>query len=124
MKNVSVKEFIWYAACGIIIAFGLICMIFGIAGYHMAGTTNFVTDFEEKIKLPLRFWGIIFMAFGVILSIIVLLFNAKKADRELEKKLRREQRLAAQADTTIEVKNAVEFVEETPTQEKAETEAK
>jgi len=43
-----------------------------------------------------------------------LLFNAKKADREVEKKVRREQRLAAQASKTIEVKKAVEIVEEKP----------
>lgn len=114
MKKVTVKEFCWYAACGIIIVFGLICMIFGIVGYHMGGSAsmNFITNFEKKLPFGLRYWGIIFMAAGVLVGIIVLLVNAKKADREVEKKIRREQRLAAQSSQTIEVKQAVEVIEE------------
>lgn len=114
MKKVTVKEFIWYAAAGIVVVFGLICMVFGIIGYHMGGSPeqNFVTQFESKLPFGLRYWGIIFMAVGVIVAIIALLVNAKKADREVEKKIRREQRLAAQADQTIEVKQAVEVIEE------------
>lgn len=114
MKKISVKEFIWYAACGIITVFGLICMVFGIVGYHMKGSSsqNFIVAFEDKLPFPLRYWGIIFMAVGVIVAIVVMLVNAKKADREIEKKVRREQRLAAQASEAIEVKKAVEVVEE------------
>lgn len=118
MKKVSVKEFIWYAACGVVVALGLICMIFGIVGYHMAGQTNFILDFEAKLPFELRYWGIIFMAAGVLVALVVLLVNAKKADREFDKKVRREQRIAAQSNQTIEVKNAVEVVVEKP----AETE--
>ena len=55
MKKVSVKEFIWYAACGIIVVFGIICMVFGIIGYHMpGGANNFVKTFEAKIPLDLK----------------------------------------------------------------------
>ena len=116
MKKISTKEFIWYAACGLVIVFGLICMIFGIIGYHMGGETvnNFIKSFEAKLPISLRAFGIIFMAVGVVVGIIVLLFNAKKADREVEKKIRREQRIAAQSNMNIEVKKAVEVVEEKP----------
>lgn len=115
MKKVSTKEFIWYAACGIVIIFGIICMVFGIIGYHMPASNNFIKDFEAKLKvLDLRTWGIIFMAVGVVVAIIALVVNAKKADREVEKKLRREQRIAAQSAMNVEVKNAVEIVEEKP----------
>lgn len=115
MKKISTKEFIWYAACGLVAAFGLICMIFGIIGYYLPATNNFIRDFEKNLKvLDLRTWGIIFMAIGVIVALIVLLFNAKKADREIEKKTRREQRLAAQSNMNIEVKSAVEIVEDKP----------
>lgn len=119
MKKISTKEFIWYAGCGIVIIFGLICMIFGIVGYHMGGSleNNFVVQFESKLPFGLRYWGLIFMAIGVIAGVLVLLFNAKKADRDYEKKIRREQRLAAQNDNTIEVKNAVEVVTEKPAEE-------
>ena len=72
---------------------------------------NFIETFEGKIKIELRYLGLILIAAGVALSIGVLLFNAKKADREIEKKVRREQRIAAQNSKTIEVKNAVEVLE-------------
>lgn len=114
MKKVTSKEFAWYAVCGFIVFVGLISIIFGIIGYHMKGAAdfNFIVQFEEKIKFELRYLGLIFLAAGVVLFLIVLLVNAKKADREVEKKLRREQRIAAQNNKTIEVKKAVEIIEE------------
>ena len=113
MKKVTTKEFIWYLGCGLLIFLGLICVVFGIIGYHMSSASgaNFIEAFEAKIKIELRFLGLILIAAGVVLSIGVLLFNAKKADREVEKKIRREQRIAAQNSKTIEVKNAVEVLE-------------
>jgi len=122
MKKVTTKEFIWYLACGLIIFLGLISIIFGIIGYHMGGPSelNFVKAFETKLKFELRYLGLILLGVGVAASIIVLLFNAKKADREVEKKIRREQRLAAQNNKTIEVKKAVEVIEEAPKAEPVE----
>ena len=116
MKKVTNKEFAWYLGCGLLIVLGLIAIIFGIIGYHMTTATgmNFVQSFEEKIKIDLRYLGLIFIGAGVAALIGVLLYNAKKADREVEKKLRREQRLAAQSNKTIEVKQAVEVIEEAP----------
>ena len=113
MKKVTNKEFIWYLACGLLVFLGLVCVIFGIIGYHMSSPSgqNFIETFEGKIKIELRYLGLILIAAGVALSIGVLLFNAKKADREIEKKVRREQRIAAQNSKTIEVKNAVEVLE-------------
>ena len=113
MKKVTTKEFIWYLGCGLLIFLGLICIVFGIIGYHMSSASgaNFIETFEAKIKFELRYLGLILVAAGVVLSIGVLLFNAKKADREVEKKIRREQRIAAQNSKTIEVKNAVEVLE-------------
>lgn len=119
MKKISTKEFIWYAACGIVVVFGLICMVFGIVGYHMPTANNFIRDFEAKIPLDLRIWGIIFMAVGVLVAVVALVVNAKKADREIEKKVRREQRLAAQSNMDIEVKSAVQIIEEKPAEEPA-----
>ena len=121
MKKVTTKEFIWYAVCGLIVFLGLVCVIFGIIGYHMSSSSglNFIEAFEEKIHFELRFLGLILIGGGVALSIVVLLFNAKKADREVEKKVRREQRIAAQSSKTIEVKNAVEVIEEVPKAEPA-----
>lgn len=120
MKNVTTKEFIWYLACGLIIFLGLICIIFGIIGYHMSSSANFIEAFESKLKLDLRYIGLILVGGGVAILVVVLLFNAKKADREVEKKVRREQRIAAQSNKTIEVKNAVEVIEVQAEEPKAE----
>ena len=120
MKKISTKEFLWYAGCGLVVVFGIMCMVFGIVGYHLPSSNNFIKDFEAKIPLDLRIWGIIFMAAGVIVAIIALIVNAKKADREIEKKVRREQRLAAQNSMDIEVKSAVQIVEEKPVEKPAE----
>ena len=117
MKKVTTKEFIWYLVCGFIAFLGLVAIIFGIIGYHMPGELNFIEQFEEKINFQLRYIGLILLGVAVVMSIIVLLFNAKKADREVEKKVRREQRIAAQSSNTIEVKQAVQVVEEAPAPE-------
>ena len=119
MKKVTNKEFIWYLVAGLLAFIGVIAITFGIIGYHMKASAsyNFVQTFEEKIKFELRYIGLIFIAAGVVLAVIALLFNAKKADREIEKKIRREQRIAAQNSKTIEVKNAVEVIEEAPAEE-------
>ena len=116
MKKISVKEFIWYAACGLVATLGVICIVFGIIGDHMGvpESQNFIASFQDKINFELRYLGLIFIGGALIVFIIVLLFNAKRADREVEKKLRRELRVAAQANSSIEVKKAVEVVEEKP----------
>ena len=126
MKKVTNKEFLWYLGCGLLGFLGLVAIVFGIIGYHMSGPTgtNFIAEFEEKIKFELRYIGLILIAAGVVLAICVLLYNAKKADREVEKKIRREQRLAAQANSTIEVKKAVEIIEEKPVVEVKPAESK
>ena len=114
MKNISTKEFIWYAISGLIIVAGLIMIVFGIVGYNMQGSyeNNFIKIAEEGMPIGFRYLGLIFLAAGVLLGVCALLFNAKRADRDIEKKIRREQRLAAQSVQDIEVKKAVEIVEE------------
>ena len=121
MKKVTTKECIWYSICGLIVFLGLVAVVFGIIGYHMASPSghNFIEAFETKIHFELRYLGLILIGAGVALSIVVLLFNAKKADREVEKKIRREQRIAAQSNSSIEVKTAVEVIEEAPKAEPA-----
>lgn len=121
MNKVSTKEFIWYAICGLIATLGIICIVFGIVGDHMGvpSAENFVAVFEEKIHFELRYIGLIAVGVAVVVFIICLLINAKKADREVEKKLRRELRVAAQSNASIEVKKAVEVIEEKQAEEEA-----
>ena len=118
--KVTGKEFAWYLGGATIAAFGIILMIFGIVGHHMnvAADNNFIKVAEKKlieaIKVPFdfRIWGIMVFLFGIAIVVIALVINSKKADREVEKQLRRQQRQAALKDNTIEVKSAVEIIEE------------
>lgn len=118
--KVSGKEFAWYLGGATIAVFGVILMVFGIVGHHLnvAAESNFIKNAEkaliEGIKVPFDFrvWGILIFILGIAIVVIALAFNGKKADREVEKKLRRQQRQAALKDNTIEVKSAVEIIEE------------
>ncbi len=127
MKNrtVSGKEIAWYVIAGIFVMLGLTLMVFGIIGHHMnvALDDNFIKQAEDNlvnaIKVPFdfRIWGIMFVLLGAIITIITLNFNAKKTDRELERTVRRQQRLNAGMDTKMEVKSAVQIIEDNPTPE-------
>ena len=121
MKDkISGKEFAWYLVGSTIAVFGVILMVFGIVGHHIqiSAANNFIKTAEssliEAIKIPFdfRIWGILIFVLGIVIDVIALAFNAKKTDREVDKQLRRQQRQAALKDNTIEVKSAVEIIEE------------
>lgn len=124
------KEFAWYVTGGLIIAFGIVLMVFGIIGHQMTVPLkdNFIKNAEnaliEAIKVPFdfRIWGIMFLLLGAFIFIVALNYNAKKSDRQLEKTIRRQQRLNAGMNTSIEVKSAVEVIEETSPTETANKE--
>ena len=122
------KEFAWYIVGGLFGMFGLTLMVFGIICHHLnvPQADNFIKNAEsaviEAIKIPFdfRIWGILFLLLGMLVVILTLNYNAKKTDREVEKTIRRQQRLNAGMNTSIEVKSAVEVIEEP----KAEVETK
>lgn len=122
MKKVSGKEFAWYVAGGIFAIGGIALIIFGIIGSHMsvALADNFIKSAEEalinaiKVPFDFRVWGIILLALGMLIVVLTLNYNAKKADREIEKTIRRQQRLNAGVSSTVEVKSAVKYIEEEP----------
>ena len=120
MKDkISKKEFAWYVVGAVIAIFGLTLMIMGIVGHHLGGSLsdNFVKTAESNISSSLKFtftfrtFGIIFLGAGTLLVVGALAFNARKTDREVERSIRRQQRMSA-ADAAIEVKKAVEIIEE------------
>ena len=116
----SGKEFAWYLVGSTISVLGIVLMVFGIVGHHLplTGDNNFIKVAEQSlidaINIPFdfRIWGLLIFVFGLIIDIIALMYNAKKADRDYEKKLRRQQRQDALKNSTIEVKSAVEIIEE------------
>lgn len=130
-EKVSGKEFAWYVVGGVFGIFGLTLMIFGIIGHHMDTTlqNNFIKNAEKalinaiKIPFDFRIWGIMFLLLGMFIIIVTLNYNAKKTDREIEKTIRRQQRLNAGMNTDIEVKSAVQIIEEpAPTGEEKKSE--
>lgn len=123
--KLSGKEFAWYLIGSTIAVFGIVLMIFGIVGHHLpiSAANNFIKNAEEglinaiHIPFDFRVWGILIFVLGVLVDVIALAVNARKVDREVEKVLRRQQRQASLKENTIEVKSAVEIIEEPAPQE-------
>lgn len=121
-EKLSVKEFVLYAIASVIAIFGLILITFGIIGHHLNVPldSNFVKNAENSlinaihIPFDFRIWGVLFLLLGVVILIIVLTAFARKSDRENERTIRRQQRLASAKTDAAEVKAAVEVVEEAP----------
>jgi len=119
-SKITVVEFVWYAIASVIAIFGIILMVFGIVGHHLPGalSNNFIKNAEANLPLSFIAFGVILVAVGVALGVIVLCVYAKKADRDIERTIRRQQRLAAQTNEVAGVKAAVEVVEEAKPEEK------
>lgn len=121
-EKLSVKEFVLYAIASVIAIFGLILITFGIIGHHLNVPldSNFVKNAENSlinaihIPFDFRIWGVLFLLLGVVILIIVLTAFARKSDRENERTIRRQQRLASAKTDAAEVKAAVEVVDEAP----------
>lgn len=118
--KVSRKEIVGYAISGVIALFGIVLIILGIVERHMdvVPSKNYLLNAEQKImvalgvKIGFRNWGLIFLALGVVIAMIILCVAAKSADRENDRQLRRQQRASSAIDISSEVKKAVEIVEE------------
>ena len=100
-KKISNKELTWYVIAIIIGVVGLTSLVFGIIGEHFPGlySDNWIAAGEAGwIKawsgLGYRWWGIILLAIAVFLAVVVGNVFAKEGDRDVERALRRQQRLA------------------------------
>ncbi len=100
-KKVSTKELVGYIISGVIALFGLSLMITHTVGVYLPvlHSENKIVIAENSLmnslKLGVDFlgWGVIFLALGVAIALIILLNVAKKVDVEVEKAQRRAQRL-------------------------------
>ena len=124
-KKISNKELAWYVIAGIVGVVGLTSLVFGIIGEHFPGlySDNWIAAGEAGwLKawsgLGYRWWGIILLAIAVFLAVVVANVFAKEGDRDVERALRRQQRLAM---TQQVVEGTVS--EETPSQEEPKPEA-
>ena len=134
-REIKGKELVWYIVAGVLAVLALTSLVFGIVGHYLPGSLedNFIKQAEKNIVLDFRTWGVIVLAAAAIIATIDLLVFAKSSDREVEKTLRRQQRLAnSSALNEMEIKPAVQTVEvesapvqpapskeETPAEEKA-----
>lgn len=100
-KKLSKKELAWYIFAGIIALVGLVFLIFGIIGDHFPGLyeDNWIAASESGWLKPwsgfgYRWWGLILLGIAALIAIISLTVFAKEDDRDTERALRRQQRLA------------------------------
>lgn len=109
-KKLSNKEIFWYVLAGIIGVLGLTSLVFGIVGDHFPGLyeDNWIAASENGwIKawshLGYRYWGIILIVVAAFIAVVALTVFAKEGDRDTERALRRQQRLAM-ANAVVENK--------------------
>lgn len=110
-RKVSIFEIVWYSLTGGIALWGLTFITLGVIVRNLKSDAELVKGnnaWQAAMKLSYFNSGLILFAAGVLLAVIVLLINAKTADREVEKQQRRAARLAAAsaADTQEPVEPA------------------
>lgn len=102
-------EIVWYSLCGAIALWGLTYIVLGLLAKYLPllSEQNPLVSFDTTIKnlfgLDSLSWGLILLAIGSLLAIIVLLSFAKTADRSYDKSLRRKARLSHLDETREEV---------------------
>jgi len=113
-RVISTKELVFYIIAGFIAFIGLVSIVFGMIGHFMNVPLeeNFIKQAEKQIVLNFTWWGLILFAVGALVAIINLLVFANIADRDIEKTVRRQQRLeTSTVATEMEIKPAVEEVD-------------
>ena len=107
-KKLTNKEIAWYVIASIIAVVGLTFLVFGIIGDHFPGdySDNWVAASENGwIKawsgLGYRWWGIILLVAAAFLAILVMNIFAKEGDRDTERAIRRQQRLAMSSSPEV-----------------------
>lgn len=107
-KQGLVFEIVWYSLCGAIALWGLTYIILGLLAKYLPILSNqnplvaFDTTIKNLFGLDSLSWGLILLASGSLLAIIVLLSFAKNADRSYDKSLRRRARLSHLEETKDE----------------------
>lgn len=103
-KVLSLFEIVWYSVCGAFALWALTYIIIGtVVNYVSINSPFAVADrtIKKTFGLGFLYWGFIMLSVVTIAVIVVLLSNAKKADRTYEKEQRRAARLASiHADET------------------------
>ncbi len=91
MKKLKVKELIGYIFAGILVFGGLGLFITSVVGYYLPEGNGI--ESANWLGLGFKAWGLIALGVGLVLGLIFLLNNAKKADAEAERAAKRLARL-------------------------------
>ena len=97
-RKVSIFEIVWYSLTGALAVWGLTFIVLGVVARNLPSDAALVkasASYAKTMGLDFYGWGLILLPLGVVLAVIVLLVNAKKSDREVEKQQRRAARIAA-----------------------------
>ncbi|MBO4540499.1 MAG: hypothetical protein J5736_00785 [Bacilli bacterium] len=117
-KKLPGKELAWYIVSGSIALIGLVFLIIGIIGSHYPGkeSDNWVVESENAwltnwSNMGYRWWGLILLGVGVLLGVVCLNVFARGGDRDEERALRRQQRIALEKQAQEEAQPEVVPVE-------------
>ncbi|HPY79816.1 MAG TPA: hypothetical protein PLY58_01485 [Bacilli bacterium] len=95
--KVSIFEIIAYSVCGAVGLWGLTYITLGLLARFLP-VHNALAEVDAVVEkafgLGLFLWGIIILAIATVVASFILLINAKKNDREVERETRRAARLA------------------------------
>ena len=107
-KKLSNKEIAWYVIAAIIGIVGIVFLVFGIIGANFPGKfeDNWVVSSENAwltnwSHLGYRWWGVILIAVAAFIAVVSLTYFAKEGDRDTERALRRQQRLAMASSSSV-----------------------
>ncbi len=100
-RALSVRELVWYLVAGFLFGAGVVLATLSLIGDYMnvPSADNWIITAQQavinwsKISFDWLIWGTILMVIGLVISVITLLYFAKKVIAEKEKALRRAQRL-------------------------------
>ncbi len=128
-KKLPGKELAWYIIAGFIALVGLVFLVFGIIGAHYPGlaSDNWVAISEAAwltnwSKMGYRWWGLILLGVGAVLAAICLNVFARSGDRDEERALRRQQRLALEQEAASEAQPEIVPVESEEVKEEVKEE--
>jgi uncharacterized membrane protein len=114
-KNLTGKEITWYVIASLFLVAGFTLAILSVIGDYI-GAGNWIKQAETsmvsifKWNVSWRFYGLVIALVGLIILLITLFVNAKRADRVENRVSNRSERV----QINLEAVKEAEIVNETP----------
>ena len=97
-RKISIFEIVWYSVMAALAIWGLTFIVLGVMCRYLPDNDGLIAAndaYASKMHGGFLKYGMIILPVAALLAVLVLLINAKTADREVEKQQRRAARLAA-----------------------------